>query len=58
MLYNAKNFTLKIDGVDMDCAAFGRGGKALILIPGLSTRGVKGSMLRLTMVCKLWMRAA
>ena len=47
MLYNVKSFTLELDGTEMDCAAFGKGGRALILIPGLSTRGVKGAALAL-----------
>lgn len=33
---NAREFTLNIEGAVVDCVSFGKGGKALIMIPGLS----------------------
>ena len=56
MLYNARNLALKIDGVNMDCAVFGKGNKPLVMIPGLSTRGVKGSALPLAHMYRIFAR--
>ena len=56
MLYNAKCLTLKIDGVNMDCAVFGNGNKALVMLPGLSTRGVKGAALSLAYMYRIFAR--
>ncbi|MBQ8195217.1 MAG: alpha/beta hydrolase [Oscillospiraceae bacterium] len=47
MLYNARNCTLDIDGTKMDYAVFGKGKKALVIIPGLSLRDVRGAALGL-----------
>lgn len=38
-----KTMTFEKDGTTLDCAAFGTGHKALILIPGLSFQRVKGA---------------
>ncbi len=46
-LKGVKGMTLEVDGVGMDCARFGSGSKALVLIPGLSLRDVKGAELPL-----------
>lgn len=46
-LNQVKGMTLEIDGTGMDCVRFGRGGKALVMLPGLSLRDVKGSELPL-----------
>lgn len=43
MLYNVKTLTLKIGDTEMDYVSFGRGGKPLVLLPGLSLRRVKGA---------------
>ena len=47
MLYNAKNGTLKIGGLEMDYIRFGTGGKILVMLPGLGDglRSVKGTAL-------------
>lgn len=50
MLYNAKNRTLDTGGTQMDYAVFGRGSKALVIIPGLSLRDVKGSAVPLALM--------
>ena len=44
MFYDAKNGNIKIDNYYMDYVSFGKGNKALIMIPGLGdgTRTVKG----------------
>ena len=36
MIWNAKNGRVSLDGTDMDFVSFGRGKRALILLPGLS----------------------
>ncbi|MBE5804019.1 MAG: alpha/beta hydrolase [Clostridiales bacterium] len=43
MLYQTEEGRVQLDDGLMDYAAFGRGTKALVLIPGLNLRGVKGS---------------
>ena len=50
MLYNAKNCRLETGGDQIDYAVFGRGSKALVIIPGLSLRDVKGSAVPLAMM--------
>ncbi|MBP3637620.1 MAG: alpha/beta hydrolase [Clostridia bacterium] len=47
MLYHTKEGRLPLDGTHMDYVAFGTGKKALLLIPGLNLRGVKGAGLSL-----------
>ncbi|MBQ8596828.1 MAG: alpha/beta hydrolase [Lachnospiraceae bacterium] len=41
MLFDAGSYTLKIGDTEMDYACFGKGDKALIMIPGLSLKRVK-----------------
>ena len=41
-MYNAKEKSLKIGNTTMDYITFGTGGKNLVMIQGLNTRGVKG----------------
>ena len=47
MLYNAKNGTLKIGGLEMDYIRFGSGGKILVMLAGLGDglHSVKGTAL-------------
>lgn len=49
MLYNAKNKTITIDNSTMDYVSFGKGGKVLVVLPGLSDglATVKGKALLL-----------
>ena len=56
MLYNAKSGAVEIDGVRMDYAAFGRGDRVLVMIPGLNTRGVKGAALSLAYMYRIFAR--
>lgn len=44
MLYHGKNGTLELDGSTMDYICFGRGEKALVMLPGLGDglKTVKG----------------
>lgn len=43
MMYNAKEQKIKIQNMDIDYISFGSGKKALIMIQGLNTRGIKGA---------------
>ncbi len=45
MLWNAKNGKLELDGAEMDYIRFGRGARALVMLPGLGDglRTVKGT---------------
>ena len=47
MLYNTKECQLQIGNTKMTYARFGRGGKTMVIIPGLSLRDVKGAGLGL-----------
>lgn len=47
MLYQLKEARVQVGDTYMDYAAFGTGKKALLLIPGLNLRGVKGAGLSL-----------
>lgn len=54
MLYHAFDGTVEVDGGRMDYVRFGRGGRTLVLIPGLSLRGVKGSGLVLAYMYRIF----
>ena len=43
MLWNLKESSVTVGGSRVDYAAFGRGSKALVIIPGLSLRDVRGA---------------
>lgn len=55
-LSGLKRITLEMDGVGMDCARFGNGSKALVLIPGLTLRDVKGAELPLAYMYRMFAR--
>ena len=50
MLYNAKNHTLKIDDTELDYVSFGSGKKAMVILPGLNLKGVRGTALPLALM--------
>ena len=43
MFYNVKEGKLTLGGMDFDYITFGSGGKPLVMIQGLNTRGIKGA---------------
>lgn len=43
MLYQLKEFKLKLSHTTVDCISFGRGSRPLVMIQGLNTRGIKGA---------------
>ncbi|NLL90821.1 MAG: alpha/beta hydrolase [Ruminococcaceae bacterium] len=43
MFFNAEENKLNLTGLQMDYIAFGKGGKPLVMIQGLNTRGIKGT---------------
>ncbi len=54
MLYNAKELTLYVNGVQTRYITFGKGIKPLIMIQGLNTRGIKGSALPLAYMYRIF----
>ena len=54
MLYNAKEFKLRIRDVEIDCIRFGSGKRPLIMIQGLNTRGIKGSAVPLAYMYRIF----
>ena len=56
MLYNGKNGTLKMGAWDMDYIRFGRGGRILIMLPGLGDglRTVKGTALSMAWMYRMF----
>lgn len=47
MLFHAKDLTVKTDCFEMDYVTFGKGNRTLVMLPGLGTRGVKGTAILL-----------
>lgn len=56
MLFNAKEHTLKIKNMQLDYITFGRGVKPLVMIQGLSTRGIKGAAVSLAYMYRIFAR--
>lgn len=58
MLFHARNILIPVDGTVMPCAAFGRGGKALIMLPGLGDglKDVRGTALMMAWLYRMFCR--
>ena len=56
MLYQAKEFKLKLPDTEIDCISFGKGKTPLIMIQGLNTRGIKGASLPLALAYRIFAR--
>ena len=54
MFYHAKNKTLHLGTTTMDYVTFGTGTRPLVIIPGLSVRGVKGAAVSLAYMYRLF----
>ena len=54
MIYNAKEFTVPVHGMQLDAITFGRGSKTLVMIQGLNTRGIKGAALSLAYMYRIF----
>lgn len=54
MFYHAQNHTLTLGETEMDYVTFGTGTKPLVIIPGLSVRGVKGAAVSLAYMYRLF----
>ena len=54
MLYQAKEFKLKLSDTEIDCISFGKGKTPLIMIQGLNTRGIKGASLPLALAYRIF----
>lgn len=55
-MYNAKELKLNIQNTQLDYITFGTGRKPLIMLQGLSTRGIKGMALPLAHMYRLFAR--
>ena len=56
MLYNAKELKIRIRDADINYITFGKGKKALVMIQGLNTRGIKGSSLPLAFMYRCFVK--
>lgn len=54
MFYHAKNETLHLGTTTMDYVTFGTGTRPIVIIPGLSVRGVKGAAASLAYMYRLF----
>ena len=54
MLYGAKELKLTANGMQFDYIRFGSGKRALIMIQGLNTRGIKGAALSLAYMYRIF----
>lgn len=54
MLYHAASLTVKTGSTHMDYVRFGAGPETLVLLPGLSLRGVRGSALLLAYMYRIF----
>ena len=54
MLYNAKESTLTVNDMQFDYITFGTGQRPLVMIQGLSTRGIKGAALSLAYMYRIF----
>ncbi len=56
MLYNVKEQKLKTRNTEIDTITFGKGGRHLVMIQGLNTRGIKGAGLSLAFMYRIFAR--
>lgn len=54
MFYNAKSLKLEINNTKIDYICFGKGAKPLIMIQGLSTRGINGAAVSLAYMYRIF----
>lgn len=54
MMYHAKEHTLNIGNTKVDYITFGKGRKPLVMIQGLSTRGIKGAAVSLAYMYRIF----
>lgn len=54
MLYNAKEHKLNIKDTQIDYITFGKGGRPLVMIQGLNTRGIKGAAVLLAYMYRIF----
>lgn len=56
MLFDAKEWVIELPGRRMNCIAFGKGERPLVMIQGLGTRGIKGTALPMAYMYRLFAR--
>ena len=54
MFHNAKELTLKLENMEMNYITFGTGTKSLVIIQGLSTRGINGFSIPLAFMYQIF----
>ena len=54
MFHNAKELTLKLENMEMDYITFGTGTKSLVIIQGLSTKGINGFSIPLSIMYRIF----
>ena len=54
MLYNARERTLQVGDMQIDCITFGKGAQPLVMIQGLNTRGITGLALPLAWTYRIF----
>lgn len=54
MYFNAKTHTISINNTYMDYVVFGKGPKNLVIIPGLSTKNLKGNAILLSFMYRIF----
>ena len=54
MIYNVRESTVTVNNTAIDYISFGNGSKSLIMIQGLSTRGIKGAGLSLAYMYRIF----
>ena len=54
MIYNAKEHTLNLQDIQMDYITFGKGAKPLVMIQGLSTRSINGTVVPLAYMYRIF----
>lgn len=53
-MYNVKEYTVEVQGLEFDCIQFGRGQHPLVMIQGLNTNGIKGAGLSLALMYRIF----
>ena len=54
MVFPLKEFRLRLADREMDCITFGRGDRPMVVIQGLSTRGIKGAGLLFALMYRIF----
>lgn len=56
MLFDAREWVIELPGKRMNCIAFGKGKRALVMIQGLNTREIRGAALSMAYMYRIFAR--